>query len=287
MATTGRFYPKGFTSLEQAAIRIAKAREPQSWAEDSFLPGEKAVWARFGVDLNGEAADYCLNTELAIGVPWPAHAAPIYDRLQSFYLARIELRRALFEGQLIGEFVDENGDFDYFRESGWGGVAGEEAVMRGFVLVADFPRSRPAVVLLNECRLEEYITDPDISSPAPIRRFERAVRELAARAQVQMAGKPETATLCAEALPEGDAGQESGDGVPPPLPARGAPKGPRIDDKPIFLKMAPLVAAGQSVSAAAGGFLSEAAGGGSDETKLKRLRTGYSAWAKGRQSITQ
>jgi hypothetical protein len=166
-----RFYPDGYIGLEQGTLQLAKARNPDDWQTSKMLPGENAVWNRFGFDLNAQFVDLCLFSELKL--PFGPARSVLFDRYCSFLEAQSELRRALHRGAIVGEFLDEGGKWGYLFAAGWGGDAGEIIIGRGIADVSDGPfHYVTRLVLLNKSRLDDLIRDPNISTPPPCKGME-------------------------------------------------------------------------------------------------------------------
>jgi hypothetical protein len=130
MVATERWYPPGFMGSEDAILRIAKIRDPSRWKSDAMAPAEDHVWHELGKDLN---ATYIRNH---LGTIYKGDVLTI-DRLYDYSEALAELRGALFDGDLVAFFLDENGKQDFILKDGWGGSEGGEILLRGVVDLVD------------------------------------------------------------------------------------------------------------------------------------------------------
>lgn len=133
VVSTTRYYPSGYIGLEQGAILLAKLQYPENWRTESMLPGEEKIWNGLGYLLSAEAIDYiifCLKEDLKKKVPL-LDIKPMYIRYYDFDGAIQDMRRALHAGELVGEFCDEHGKFDYVKKDGWGSDAGLDILLRG------------------------------------------------------------------------------------------------------------------------------------------------------------
>lgn len=135
MATTTRFYPRGYIGTEQGILRIAKVRDPGHWLPEKIYPDEGQIWGGLGLTHNAEF----LSNHLSVLVPIEQRKndTSMIDRLYDFEDALVELRKALHSGDVVAEFLDESGKPDFILKDGWGGDAGDEILRRGIAYLAD------------------------------------------------------------------------------------------------------------------------------------------------------
>ncbi|MFG1211027.1 hypothetical protein V5F72_01235 [Xanthobacter flavus] len=126
-----RFIPNGFEGLEQAIIRLAKARDPELWEESTFVPGEAVVWVGFGANYGTVQPDYVLGSVLGHDAIKPG--SHTFWRVQSYWWAQQELRGVLFSGKVLGEFINEHGQLNHFRKEDWATEDGDWVLAQGYV----------------------------------------------------------------------------------------------------------------------------------------------------------
>jgi hypothetical protein len=136
MVTGKRFYPKGYIGSEAAILQIARTRDPSRWIPDKILSDEQAVWNSLGKTLNAELISSHLSV-LDKTERQRANDTSMMDRLCDFSDALAELRKALFAGEIVAHFVDENGKLDFILKDGWGGDQGADILLRGAVDLVD------------------------------------------------------------------------------------------------------------------------------------------------------
>lgn len=135
MATTTRFYPRGYIGTEQGIVRVARIRDPGHWLPEKICPDERQIWDGLGFTYNAEF----LPNHLSVLVPIEQRKndTSMMDRLCDFGDALIELRKALHAGDVVAEFLDESGKPGFILKEGWGGDAGDEILRRGIADLAD------------------------------------------------------------------------------------------------------------------------------------------------------
>ncbi|MDI4665411.1 hypothetical protein K9U40_13885 [Xanthobacter autotrophicus] len=151
-----RFIPDGFEGLEQAIIRIAKARDPELWEESSFIPGEAAVWTGFGTNFGTVQPDYVLGSVLGQDAVKPG--SHTFWRVQSYWWAQRELRGVLFSGRVLGEFLNEHGRRDHFRKEDWATEDGDWVLAQGYAYL-DPCSERSTTVFVQSDSIDQLICE--------------------------------------------------------------------------------------------------------------------------------
>jgi hypothetical protein len=178
LVTTTRFYPKGYIGLEQGILLVAKIRNPERWLESDFLPGESAIWDGLGWVYNAEY----LQNHLAVLVPKENRDADtgMIDRLCDYGDASVEVRKALYAGELTAEYIDENGQLGTIIREGWATEAGSEILSRG---IADLADRWTSLVMVCQAKLELFARElspagmdvvPQKANPEPAKRIAEA-----------------------------------------------------------------------------------------------------------------
>ena len=148
LASTSRYYPKGYIGSEQAAVLLARLRCPENWRPETILEAEQEIWDGLGSSLNAEVIEplvWEVLNKLSNVASFDESAT--LQRYGDFDQAMQDLRSALHAGELRAEFCDERGRVDFIRNEGWGGDEGFDILLRGIVtLEGDLTR----VILLSE-----------------------------------------------------------------------------------------------------------------------------------------
>jgi hypothetical protein len=132
----GRFYPKGFIGSESAILLIAKTRDPSRWTDDTISSIERAVWDGLGTTLNAEFIGDHLRVLSKHQRQLTGDTSMIH-RLCDFSEAHIDLRKALFAGEIVAYFLEENGKLNFIMKDGWGGDDGADILLRGVADLVD------------------------------------------------------------------------------------------------------------------------------------------------------
>ena len=125
-----RFYPKGYMGSEAAAVRIAKTRNPSHWT--GISPDEQAVWNGLGKISNAEFVGDDLRVLLG-----RTGATDWIERVCDFEDALIELRTALYAGEITAYYRDDHGKLNFILKDGWGHDQAADILRRGVVDLAD------------------------------------------------------------------------------------------------------------------------------------------------------
>jgi hypothetical protein len=135
MVSTIRYIPRGYVDSEAALLRIAKTRHPARWRVESMNEKEAEIYSGLGSLYNAEI----LGDLLRFSVPASneAEIRAIAERLFDFEDAAYDLRIALHAGEVVAEFVDENGRFGSVKSQGWGGDTALSILLRGVVWLHD------------------------------------------------------------------------------------------------------------------------------------------------------
>lgn len=153
MASTTRYYPKGYIGSEQAAVLLARLRFPEHWRPELISPSEHAIWDGLGFTFNAEAIDYLIDSFRAKVPNHPdIDVSIICERYCDFDYSMQELRSALHAGDLTAKICDEGGHFDFIQKEGWGGDEGFDILLRGVVTLKG---GLTRLILLSRGEVEE------------------------------------------------------------------------------------------------------------------------------------
>lgn len=114
--------------LIEATFLVAKFRQPDLWNPVRMLPGEQEVWDGLGSTLNGEFWIDHLRVRVRRGSETDQ---TFLNRIRSFSDAQNELRRALYGGRIVAEYIDDQGRFQQVDRHMWWTDDGETVVQRG------------------------------------------------------------------------------------------------------------------------------------------------------------
>jgi hypothetical protein len=165
MVSNTRYYPKGYIGSEDAVLRIAKARHPDRWRPELLHEKEAEIYQ----GLEGPVKIYnaaALEGLLREQIPQADLKAngDIAERLYDFNYAICDLRIALHAGDLVAEFCDERGKFDWIRPAGWGGDEALWALFTGIVTLEDgFVR----LILFKIDSIDKFTKQPDVRIKGP------------------------------------------------------------------------------------------------------------------------
>lgn len=163
MATTTRFYPRGYIGTEQGILRIAKTRDPGHWRSEIVYPDESQVWDGLGRTHNAEF----LSNHLSVldRIEERKNDTSMIDRLCDYGDALVELRKALHAGEVVAEFLDQEGKPGFILKDGWGGEAGDTILLRG---IADLADGWSRLVLLKIDQLDNLAKSLPPAWPGPL-----------------------------------------------------------------------------------------------------------------------
>lgn len=121
------YVPLGCIGLIEAALLIARGRQPERWEPTRMLPGEQDIWNSL-VTRNAEfVGDY-----LRVDVPREGlDTSSMIERFCDYKDAQQSLRTALGEGQLDAAYIDDAGDLQRIEAKGWRTTAGQEVITTG------------------------------------------------------------------------------------------------------------------------------------------------------------
>jgi hypothetical protein len=127
-----RYVPRGFTGSEQALVLIARTNYPERWQDDLLLGKEREIYERLGSSLSGEFLGdhtkvYLTKTDRESGA--------VFERVLDYEDAAHWLRESLRAGDLLGKYLDENGDWHDIPSKRWGADDGLEALLKGLVVL--------------------------------------------------------------------------------------------------------------------------------------------------------
>jgi hypothetical protein len=135
-----RYIPRGYIDSEAALLRIAKTRHPDRWRPELLHEKEAEIYQLLGKsELRKSYNAAALEGLLREQIPQADLRAngDIAERLYDFNYAVRDLRIALHAGDLIAEFCDERGEFDWIKPAGWGGDEALWALFTGYVTLED------------------------------------------------------------------------------------------------------------------------------------------------------
>jgi hypothetical protein len=146
MVSSARFYPKGTMGVDQAALWLARSKYPHRWDFGKMDTQERDVWQGMNVTFNGAIIDveHSLRTK-ALGDP------NSLERYCDFSEAVRELRQALYAGDLVAFFIDENGNQDFIRPNSWGSDDAPVVILSG---LADLDDGYCRLILLRDADLK-------------------------------------------------------------------------------------------------------------------------------------
>jgi hypothetical protein len=126
-----RYVPRGYIGSEQALVLIAKTNHPDRWRDDLLLDQEREIYERLGSSLNGELLGDHIKVNIA---KTDRESGLVMERVCDFEDAAHWLRENLHSGDLIGKYLDENGDWHDIPSKRWGADDGLEALLKGVVV---------------------------------------------------------------------------------------------------------------------------------------------------------
>jgi hypothetical protein len=126
-----RYVPRGYIGSEQALVLIAKENHPDRWRDDLLLDQEREIYERLGSSLNGELLGDHIKVNIA---KTDRESGLVMERVCDFEDAAHWLRENLHSGDLIGKYLDENGDWHDIPSKRWGADDGLEALLKGVVV---------------------------------------------------------------------------------------------------------------------------------------------------------
>ena len=123
-----RYVPRGFIGSEQALVLIARTSHPERWRDDLLLGKEREIYERLGSSLNGEFLGDHIKVSLT---KTDRESGAVMERICDFEDAAHWLRESLHAGDLVGKYLDENGDWHDIPSNRWGADDGLEALLKG------------------------------------------------------------------------------------------------------------------------------------------------------------
>ena len=126
-----RYVPRGYIGSEQALVLIAKTNHPDRWRDDLLLGKEREIYEGLGFSLNGELLGDHIKVSIA---KTDRESGLVMERVCDFEDAAHWLRENLHSGDLIGKYLDENGDRHDIPSKRWGADDGLEALLKGVVV---------------------------------------------------------------------------------------------------------------------------------------------------------
>ncbi|MBB3770982.1 hypothetical protein FHS55_001577 [Angulomicrobium tetraedrale] len=297
--------PKGLTFLGRAVCELGRVRHRDDWSD--LAPGIEPPampWLdeAANTDLSAPAALETLLDQARERMPPPLSERDTYQRRQAQAVFR-ELRDLAVEGRLRTFAISSRTGARRELDSGFWAVTQPEVVFSECRI--DDDDSDAERIFVDDMQLQRHLrTDMVQAMHDAIRDGEEAaaIERDRVAAEIENAQVDEAARNAALgtwpaslAGSDGDPTQahagsgESGDDVQshatgrsnaPIVPSVGAPRGGRYEDIPLFLEMAGLIDGGMKILPAAKAVVAKSEGGGNEDSRIDRLRRGYSRWAK-------
>jgi hypothetical protein len=126
-----RYVPRGYIGSEQALVLIAKANHPDRWRDELLLGKEREIYDGLGLSWNGEFLGDHIKVNLTKA---DRESGLVMECVCDFEDAAHWLRENLHVGDLIGKYLDENGDWHDIPSKRWGADDGLEALLKGVVV---------------------------------------------------------------------------------------------------------------------------------------------------------
>ena len=150
-----RYVPRGYVGSEQALVLIAKENHPDRWRDDLLLDKEREIYERLGFSLNGELLGDHIKVSIA---KTDRESGLVMERVCDFEDAAHWLRENLHSGDLIGKYLDENGDWHDIPSKRWGADDGLEALLKGVVVFDEGRYLVSRLVLFSTNDLMAFVT---------------------------------------------------------------------------------------------------------------------------------
>jgi hypothetical protein len=151
-----RYVPRGFIGSEQALVLIARTSHPERWRDDLLLGKEREIYERLGSSLNGEFLGDHIKVSLT---KTDRESGAVMERICDFEDAAHWLRESLHAGDLVGKYLDENGDWHDIPSNRWGADDGLEALLKGVVVFDEGRHLVSRLILFSTEELMALVTD--------------------------------------------------------------------------------------------------------------------------------